>query len=567
MKIRNNEWWILGLLGMLAFVLSFSGYTVLFSEAGIERNYLDILFLSIKVFTMDIVDGYTSPLPWQLEISRWLSPALFVFVAAKAILYLVRREFKFALLKYKKDHIIISALNTNSRHLISDLLSKNKMVVVISPISNSTKMDILESNGAIFVEGDLLSETFLEQIAAHRAKYIVFMDKNDDTNISTAYSFFQFLEKHKSQRIIPLYTHVSDDFKLNELNELNFFEKLNTKYKNNPNCEVHLFSSIERASRVLFLNYSPDLYRKISSPQDPPINIAIIGSNTLSQSLILRLIRLGHYANLKKIKITLFQDRINIVDKLSKKYRNLTDFADFTIINNKLDLFDAQEFELLHQKENFDAVYLLSEDESLSSGIMHKLSKVKSVKKLDLVLALYNPEGLLNKHYHSKEIGKLNIHKFDLVKESFTQEALLTEQLDELAKIIHKDYLSGVKALDPNKSSHKDWKNLSLDFRNQNREQADHIYVKLRALGYPQIKVEDIVFTAETVNLLAEMEHNRWWANMALSGWTQGEKRDDNNKIHTDLIPYDQLDIETQKYDKDAVLNIPKLINKMANKE
>ena len=565
MKIRNIEWWILGLLGVLAFVLSFSGYTVLFSEIGIERNYLDILFLSIKVFTMDIVDGYTSPLPWQLEISRWLSPALFLFVAAKAILYLIRREFKFALLKYKKDHIIISALNTNSRHLISDLLSKNETVVVISPIANLTKMDTLETNGAIFVEGDLSSESFLVHIAAHRAKYIVFMDKDDDTNISAAYSFFQFIEKYKSERIIPLYTHVSDDFKLNELNELNFFEKLNTK--NNQNCEVHLFSSIERASRVLFLKYSPDLFRRISSPKDPPVNIAIIGSNTLSQSLILRLIRLGHYANLKKIKITLFQDEINIIDPLSKKFRNLTDYANFTLINNKLDLFDAQEFELLHQKENFDAVYLLSEDESLTSSIMHKLSKVKSVKKLDLVIALYNPEGLLNKHYHTKEIGKLNIHKFDLVNESFTQEALLTEQLDELAKIIHKDYLSGIKTLNPNKSSHKDWKNLSLDFRNQNREQADHIYVKLRALGYPQIKMEDIVFTDDVVNLLAEMEHNRWWSNMTLSGWTQGEKRDDSNKIHTDLIPYDKLDIETQKYDKDAVLNIPKLIKKIANKQ
>jgi len=40
MKFRDLEWWIIGFLGLVAIVLSISGYSVLFDAEGIHRNTL-----------------------------------------------------------------------------------------------------------------------------------------------------------------------------------------------------------------------------------------------------------------------------------------------------------------------------------------------------------------------------------------------------------------------------------------------------------------------------------------------------------------------------------------------
>lgn len=563
MKARDLEWWIVGILGIIAFSLSIIGFNILFLEAKIERNYIDLAFQAIKTFGMEFNDGFKSPLPWQLEIARWLSPAIVLYIAGKTILYLIRREFKSVLIKYKKDHIIVTALNQKSRHLITDLLTNGEDVIVVAAIEDPRKLDLVEKSGAIIVEGDILSDKFLKNIAAHKSKYMVFIEDDDEKNISTAISVYNFIVKHGKNKKQTLYTHVGDDLKLNELKELNFFEELTEQNKQNLNSEIRIFSAHERASRVMFLKHSPDIFTKISSTKNQQIHIAIIGSKTLAQSMIIRFARLGHYANLKKMKITLFHDGKDIASKLERNFKNINNLIDLETINEDLELFNADKFETIHKKNPFLSTYILCEDDSLSSAILNKLTKVETEKELDVILTLINPDGILNKRYIASKIDSINLHKFNIIEESFTKEALISEKLDELAKIIHNDYLGGLETLNPNKSSHKPWKQLAIDFKNQNREQADHIFVKLRALGYEVDNINEIKFTDEQVELLAKMEHNRWWANMALSGWKNGEERNDKKKIHTDLIPYDELTDEIKQYDRDAVLNIPKLLGKM----
>lgn len=224
MKIRNFEWWIVGLLGLTSFFLAIKGFQIIFSEAGVHRNLLDLAFQSVKIFGMEFVDDFQSPLPWQLEVSRWLSPAVVLYTAAKAILYFIRREFKSLLIKYKKDHIIVTVLNQKSRFLISDLLKNGEEVIVIAGIDEPSKLDLIEKEGAVIVQGDIGSEKFLRNIAVHKAKYVVLVDDDDETNISSAIAIYNFLVKFGKDKKQTLFTHVSDDLKLNELKELNFFE-------------------------------------------------------------------------------------------------------------------------------------------------------------------------------------------------------------------------------------------------------------------------------------------------------------------------------------------------------
>jgi len=566
MKVRDFEWWIVGILGLISFFLAMQGFHIIFSEAGVHRSIIDLAFQSFKIFGMEFVDDFTSPLPWQLETARWLAPGVLLYTAVKAVLYFIRREFKSLMVKHKRSHIIVTSLNQRSRYLVSDLLARGEYVIVIATIDDPRKLDLLEKEGAVIIEGDLSSEKFLKNIAAQRCKYMVFIDDDDDTNISSAILVYNLLIKHGRDRKQTLYTHVADDLKLNELRELNFFEEYTEQNMNSQNCEIRIFSSYERSSRVLFNLYSPDTFKKISSPADGQLHVALIGSGRLAQSMIIRLARLGHYANLVNLKVTLFHEGGNIVTRIRRNFKHIHSLIDLETIDEDLELFDADKFEALHLEQPFNAVYILCEDDALSSAILNKITKVETDSTIEVILTLHNPEGILSKWYTASKIDRINLHKFNIIEESFTGEALISEKLDELAKVIHTDYLSGIKTLNPDKASHRPWELLPLDFKNQNREQADHLAVKLRALdeGDPMELVEKI--SPEQLELLSEMEHRRWMAHMALSGWTLGEKRDDSRKRHTDLVPYAELSEEVKQYDRDTILNIPRLLKKYNEK-
>ena len=571
MKVRDYEWWIIGALGIIAFFLAMIGFNIMYTEAGVQRNLFDLAFQSMKIFGMEFVDGFSSPLPWQLEVARWLAPGVILYTAVKAIMYFIRREFKSFQLSYKKDRIIVTSLNEKSRHLIKDFLNNGEKVIVIAGIKDVRKLDEVEKEGAVIVEGDITSKKFLNNIAAHKAKHFVFLEDDDETNISNAISVYNYLIKYGKDKKQTIFTHVADDIKLDELMELKFFEKYLEKNEANKNCEIRVFSMNERSSRVLFNAFSPDEFKTVR-PDSPQLRVAIFGSGKLSQSMIIRFARIGHYANHSKIKITLFHEGDFLVKKLLQNFPKITDLIEFESIDNPIDLFDIEEFNKLQHEQPFDAVYLLCENDSLSSNILKKLIKNDAKGNINVVLALLNPDGILSKWYNVKTIGNISLHKFNLIEESFTIQSVISEKIDEMAKLIHAFYLPPKEERNPEKGSHKEWEYLAIDFKNQNREQADHLDVKVRALGCKIVPLDSpeeefiIDEKAEIFEILAETEHNRWIGHMTLSGWKKGKKRDENNKIHPDLIPYHKLSEDVKQYDRETILNIPVLLEKQGKK-
>ena len=89
------------------------------------------------------------------------------------------------------------------------------------------------------------------------------------------------------------------------------------------------------------------------------------------------------------------------------------------------------------------------------------------------------------------------------------------EQLDRQAQSIHKRYCNS--GAPPNQPSTKHWHELAEDFKDSNRQQADHIDYKARAIHckvvdeQPSAPIYEL--SRDEVELLAKMEHRRWCAN------------------------------------------------------
>lgn len=116
---------------------------------------------------------------------------------------------------------------------------------------------------------------------------------------------------------------------------------------------------------------------------------------------------------------------------------------------------------------------------------------------------------------------------------------------------------------DGHRTTKKPWSALRDDFRESNRVAADHLIIKLAALGLKlcrsnELPTEPVEFdhiTKEQAQLLDEMEHNRWVAERLLAGWryapegqsievTQANKK---RKLSHNIIPWDYLGQDRKK--------------------
>ena len=71
---------------------------------------------------------------------------------------------------------------------------------------------------------------------------------------------------------------------------------------------------------------------------------------------------------------------------------------------------------------------------------------------------------------------------------------------------------------------------------------------------------------ADLCELLAKNTHDVWSVGRINEGWTYGESRNDEEKHHPCLVPYEELSESEKEYDRRTALETLKLIMKLGYK-
>jgi len=141
------------------------------------------------------------------------------------------------------------------------------------------------------------------------------------------------------------------------------------------------------------------------------------------------------------------------------------------------------------------------------------------------------------------------------------------EMCDMISRGIHEAYRRNKTqpTVDPSMAN---WGDLTEDLKKSNREQANHIFEKLRKIDCTVKPVDGsqpapFEFTPEEIERLAEMEHGRWNAERLLDGWRYGSPKEVARKISPFLVPWAELPGDVKKWDREAVREIPVLLAKV----
>ena len=67
----------------------------------------------------------------------------------------------------------------------------------------------------------------------------------------------------------------------------------------------------------------------------------------------------------------------------------------------------------------------------------------------------------------------------------------------------------------------------------------------------------------ELIEALAANVHDQWALGRINDGWQYGPERNDKEKLHPCLVPYDELPESEKKYDRNTAVETLKLIKKL----
>ena len=433
------------------------------------------------------------------------------------------------------------------------------------------------------VVGNVTHPGTLARARTAHADRVVAVCGEDGTNIEIAVRLIELVERDNARRETPLQCYVQ----LTDVALRNSFQRAGWLRQNSPGVRVRFFDVYESHVRALLAELPMD-HDGLGEHDPRQVHLVVLGLGRLGEALILKTAQLGHFANRKPPRISVIDRAAN--DKKGRllfRYPALADLCQLDFHQHEIESLEARDLlrKAAADSQSISTIAICFDDDCRCTDIALRLLFDLRGTGVRIAVRLSAPGGL------ARLLGKADAPRsalrdlcvFGMIKDGCCEKAFDDKQQDRLAEVIHIDFVQ--KRTDCERSSASDpalkpWDELDHDYKDSNRQQADHLDIKLRAIGCQRASLLDprteVPLTDPWVELLAEMEHARWVAERRLAGWVFAPlPKNDEERTSPFLVPWDRLqDIcrqigyteDVQEYDRDAVRNIPNILRTSGEK-
>ena len=162
-----------------------------------------------------------------------------------------------------------------------------------------------------------------------------------------------------------------------------------------------------------------------------------------------------------------------------------------------------------------------------------------------------------------------NLHAFGFLDRTCQPDLLLGGTHEVLARAIHEEYVLHQTRIGETPQSNPSmvpWQELPEGLKESNLHQADHIGLKLQAVGCYVVPLTDwdadpLEFSEEEVEIMARMEHERFVSERLGEGWTLAPgSKDIAAKTSPYMVPWDQLSEQIKDFDRNTVKALPEFL-------
>lgn len=553
-------------------------------------DFLTVLYHTLQLFVVHGVH-LESPIPLQLHIARLLGAALLFAAAVYAFAAFFRKEcLLFRLwLPWRRNHVVICGLGDLGLRLAVDGRRLGKFIVAIEKGGDRAALAKADHCGVLVIDGDACDPAVLRRARVRRAEFVVAACQEDRVNIAIAFRVGELLPTEwKRKKPLVCRLLLTDASVRTLLADPGMFPSGLTaatvprNERDRPLYRVN-FSDLDlydTAARQLFRIYPLD-FKPIGEQDDTIVRLVMIGFGTMGRSIALRAAQMGHFANeaTKGHKL-----RLSVVDRgvaarvaeLRRLYPKLEQICTLDSAEIDPQANDAAEAleafikptagnELLTCVVCVETRGQASDKENMRLGVeIFRRIASSSAQVLVYQHSQCGFASVIDAAATGVEADR-RIHTFGTIEEIFTWDTLLRESEDQVARAINEDYRQQRIREGAKESECLEWEDLTEGMQESNRQAADHIPIKLRAVGYHDAPIEPGKkriqrFSSDKIDLLAHIEHLRWCAERWLDDWEHADETDRARKLSRYLVSWDELSPKDERKDHEQIRAIPRVL-------
>ena len=562
---HRNQWLLIGVAWIAALILGFIGFA---RNAASTRNALtpwDLVYLTLQLIPMNS-GAVQGPVSWELNAARLLIPFLTAFTALRALAALFQQQADLVRLQFIHDHIVICGLSQKGLRLTDGFRDLGDQVVVIEKNANNPLLEQCRIRGAFVLVGDARDVDVLTKAAVLRSKAVIAVSDNDGVNADIALACRK-IARGRVGGAVTCIAHVVDPQLYALLREREIEMEAGSGFR------FELFNAYSRGAKLL-LN---DLLTTTKLGQKDSSHLVIIGLGMMGESLVTNLAQYWHTNHALGDKLL----GITIVDleaarktaSLRARYPQLQTCCELfpcEIDVNTADFHIGEFLPASHSLAEVDCFCVCLDNDSLSLYTGLVLIHLTRAFGIPVFIRVGEITGLARFLHdeHENHATLKHLHAFGLLERTCTPDLLLGGTHEMLARAIHEDYV--LKHKQPGEDHIREasllpWELLPEALKESNRCQADRIGAKLKAVGCQAAPLTDwnavsFVFEREDVDLMAQMEHESWSAQLVSEGWTYAPTKSLEKKTHPDLIPWAELSEVEKEKNRMTVRGIPRFL-------
>ena len=543
----HNTWVLLGTAYTIVFVLGLVGFTEYQRGTAALDPLSTRAYLTLQLFLLE-GGGVTGPLPWQLDIARFTAPLVAAYAVVLALLAAFQDQTEAFRLRRVRGHVVVVGLDDTGLSLCRELLGRGRRVVGVDATATQAAHSTLRASGGLLVVSDARKTQTLRRAGVHRATNLIVMGDDDEATVEVVTAAREVAAERRSGLPLTCVALLADPglWTLRAIEELSVVSP--------ERIEAHFISALTAGSSALVARYP-----KLSTVVTRRATFILTGSGPVVRHILLAVVRSrggsdSDGAGLRAVVVGLTTEQ---VAALCREHPEVDSLATVRVAST---VSEAVADDGLHD------VYICDEDPSIAAT--RTLELVGSLRPEDHVVVVQRQRthvGDLLANAASRGAVS-DVVAAGLLDEAASPEVMLTGTKELLAQALHRMYLEGrvAQGLVMDDQAGQDWAHLPETLRESNRDQAKHLAAKIAAVGRslaPLTNWDDAqaALSANEVERLSEMEHERWVSERERQGWVPGP-RDAQARTTPYLVPWSELPEDVRDIDRLFVRGIPRLL-------
>jgi hypothetical protein len=564
----------LGVVGFREFLMHAQQYGLDPAKQQYGKGPFDLVYYSLQLFVLDAAPLQNATrLPWQLHIARFAAPAVTIYVIFLTVQALLGQRLMQARIRLMRGHSILCGPQDTVRRLAEQIRRETGGKVVI--VSSGARR--APSRGQLEVVGDPRQCQVLERAGMDRARELIAVGPDSVLNAEVAIAVHAV--NREKRTAVTCYAEAQDT----ELFQAVVGQEVGPGEVN----RLDSFNRHDRTARALLEQLPP------WPPSDPRSAVLVIGYGGLGRVLVDRLVQFwsGGTVSGGPIPRLCVLDPDVPVGVVERRHADARGRVTVSARRGDPSWLTSIDDLLVPAADGSGSVpgrvYVCLDDDAAGIAVGDTALRLLAGEETTIVVAVPHSSVLgqaavgtdLDKEASGRRpedgpsgptavrtIKAARLVLVSVVRTVYTIAAMRTGMNEQLAKAIHETYLR--HAIDRGDSveyndSVRPWNQLPGHLKDSNREQAWDIGRKLAMIGLSAIPRGSsdggggVTLTDRDVEKLAKAEHRRWMNERMAKGWRHGPGRDNDHKLHPDLVDWEYLSEESRDKDRSAVRAIP----------